>query len=320
MKWPFKYSNFVTNDAKSVYKADSILAVICGLVVGIFWISFIIWNRLIRERLPRDLTLGEPYSITFLIVLILFLFYLCKVFFIIYNEQKKLRGIILTRNKYLQQFYNFLLQYPKFLSKIDFILNHIVDSPLYLWRFFYFNLRNEYINPVVDKLYFSGCVIFRKVYSSETRELHISLTVILLVFAPRIITFSVFFYEILINKELYYFYWVAVILLITYIYYAYRKMLFDISYYENLKLQEKFIRVIDNGEKSGILWLEPRDGIYNESFYIKEHIYRLSDEFQILILKMNTYEKDKVYFLNYIVYMLLMLSFLFWLLIIFKLY
>jgi hypothetical protein len=99
-RWPFKYSNFVIKDPNYNIKAeDSILALICGIVAGIFMISLIIWNRLIRERLPREIT-GEIHSLTFWVVLFFFVLSFITVLVLLYKLQKTLRGNPVTTSKF----------------------------------------------------------------------------------------------------------------------------------------------------------------------------------------------------------------------------
>ena len=72
---------------------SSIFTVILGVLMGIGWISLIIWNRLIRERLPRNLTLtvGELSGFGFYIQLGLFIYFFAVFIAVCYKLYKEIR-------------------------------------------------------------------------------------------------------------------------------------------------------------------------------------------------------------------------------------
>ncbi len=131
---------------------------------------------------------------------------------------------------------------------------------------------------------------------------------------PQIRTFSVFLYEILINKKLEWFYTIAVILLIPVMFSMLRQLWWDISEFEMNYLQENWLLVEkENGtEKEQLSKLTPEvsDEIYLavfDFFIIYYQITCISTElFKISI----AYD----YIATLVVRILLMLSFLFWLL------
>jgi hypothetical protein len=217
------------------------LTVLCGLVVGIFWISFILWNRLIREHLPRDLTLVEPYSITFWVVLFLYLgaIVIIKMYFWV----KAWRGITKT-NKYLIKFCEWLLKNPKLVNISQFITNYILKAPFYVWRYLYFPYEKYKYKFVINPIYSFGVVLADDVYKkSKLQSNSILSTIIILSYLPRILASSVFLYEILIFKKLDYFYTFAIILLHPLIFLSLRRMLFDIAYRERKIIMEELLTI-----------------------------------------------------------------------------
>ncbi len=136
--------------------------VIFGLFMGIMIICFVIWNRLIRERLPRDIVTGEDTTLKFVVILVSFLIYAISSIFLLNRFQKNLRGIPLTKNKYLAKLTDFVDAFvtarPALKAFFEFILNYIVEAPLYFWRFFYFNSPRKYKAPII--LFFRGVGLY----------------------------------------------------------------------------------------------------------------------------------------------------------------
>ena len=217
--------------------------ILLGLLMGIFWIFFIIWNRLIRERLPREITgEGEPYTISFWVILIFSLLYSYSVIYEINRLQKKYRGID-KKNAFLVKISNYLikfLQNHKTFSDIFNILGYyVLKSPLYLWRFFYYNIPDKYHFSVILKFAHYGTEACYRYFNSRSKQI---IAVILLLYIPRLVVCSIFFYEVVINRYLHFFYTIAVIILIPLIFMGLRRMLFDICVYESGFIQEYWIK------------------------------------------------------------------------------
>lgn len=219
---------------------SKLLPIFLGLFMGTFWICFIIWNRLIRERLPREVT-GELYSFQFWILLYLCLFFSFCVIYEINRLQKKYRGIENT-NPFVVKLSNYLAKFfenHKTISNITDILRlYVLRSPLYLWRFLYYNLPHKYHFPVILKFAHYGTEACYRYFNVRSSRI---LTVILLLYIPRLLVSSIFFYEVVINRYLNYFYGFAVIILIPLIFMCLRRMLFDICYYEFAYIEEHWI-------------------------------------------------------------------------------
>src|ERR1700734_3871553 len=229
---------------------ESLWTIFLGLIMGILTISFIIWNRLIREALPRDLTAEQPFTFRFCIIVFFFVYMTLGVILQVNSLQKKLRGIT-TKSRIFTTTALYLQKRPKLVDILQFVLNYILSAPLYLWRFCFFNLnfKNTYTGAIVDFFYhrigtFCADHLFPGRIAGECagyyRE---TLATIILVYIPRIMVFSVFLFETLIYKKIEVFYYVAVILLIPLMFFALRRILMDISYYELERLQKKFIKI-----------------------------------------------------------------------------
>jgi hypothetical protein len=235
---------------------NSYLAVFCGVAVGILTISLILWNRVIREHLPREIT-GEIYSLTFWIILFLLIVRALQTVVRLYKLQKLVRGIP-TKNKLLiylaVTFVETITKTEKRTKYLNFIGRYIFQAPLYLWWFIHFNmpfklkgklreLNFEIIMFLSDKIYLPGLSSKISLFPPPNQHLialppldedlcrrQIAITEILFVYIPRILTFSVFLYEIAVNRELYYFYSVAIILLIPLIFYSFLRISYDLAY------------------------------------------------------------------------------------------
>jgi hypothetical protein len=304
--------------------------IFCGLVVGLFGVSFIIWNRLFRERFPMDLTDIEPYSFTFWFVLILFCYLFIVVAVDIHNNwQKKWRGITKT-NKYIIKFLEWLLKQPKLMDISQFITSYILNADLFLWRYLYLNFPYTEYKYCINYIFNLGLIIHNNIfqvyvpldlYFNKKFLLRHILTTKLLLYYPKIIAFSVFFAEIIIYKRLYYFYFVAIILLIPLIFLALRRMFLDIGYNEEIFLLEEDLIIVDSDENLLKYGFKRKDSSMSDADFVEKmwlyrdmkHLYNMSRVFFGID---KTY--GKVY--KFITTVLIMLSFLFWLLIILNVY
>jgi hypothetical protein len=334
-----------------VYDKDNLIRIVIGCSLGVLWISLIIWNRLIRELLPKDLSVDEIYSLRFWIVICLLISSVFWSIYILYklcfkkNSIKKGRLTVILEKRF-PGIYRAKEEFSEFSSR------YISGSTVYLWRYLHINAPERYKEPVVKLLYKLGLGFNRVIDCTATA------VTVLLVYLPRILVFSVFLYEIVVYKKLEYFYSIAILLLIPLIFNGLRRILRDIGEYdcialeltgiiaypledlpkvkesyiasnnlgalENLEQAEKHLREriqkgIENGEKV----LRYVIGFYNREIP-KELYYNLSERYEkakkLQLTMLRLYETGIKYdeIAKLITSTLLMLSFLFWLLIILK--
>jgi hypothetical protein len=307
---------------------ERLITVISVIVVGILWICFFtsIWVAIILwSPLPRELS-GEPYTFIFYVILFLFFYFLGAILRQIYFWIKQ--GIPKT-NIFLLNFLEKLVESSMFLYISQFATNYIFNAPLNLWRYFYFKFPYEefkgkfFITPIFS----FGQVLFMYVYtgSLSPRLQHYRYlgTIIILYYLPKIVTFSVFLYEILVFKKLDYFYYFAIILIFPMFFSSLRRMLFDMASDEIEIITNEFltveivedscgcIRMKYHSKKPGMTEQEFTTEYYNH--YDWSHIIKLMESFFKLGERYD-------YIVNFLLHILLMLGFLFWLLIMLKLY
>jgi hypothetical protein len=112
---------------------NSVWTTILGLTMGILTISLILWHRLIRERLPRDVT-GELFSLRFWIILFLFLLYFGEVVYTLYQLYKQWKGITKT-NRYITRVAEYFDSKKALMDVVRFIRYYVFMGPLFLWRY-----------------------------------------------------------------------------------------------------------------------------------------------------------------------------------------
>src|ERR1700728_3966527 len=325
---------------------ESLWTIFLGLIMGILTISFIIWNRLIREALPRDLTAEQPFTFRFCIIVFFFVYMTLGVILQVNSLQRKLRGIT-TKSRIFTTTALYLQKRPKLVDILQFVLNYILSAPLYLWRFCFFNLnfKNTYTGAIVDFFYhrigtFCADHLFPGRIAGECagyyRE---TLATIILVYIPRIMVFSVFLFETLIYKKIEVFYYVAVILLIPLMFSGLRRILMDIGYYQIEKLVKKIIKITIVGKDEEYNYLQHvADDLKGAPWVDKYHFAKKSPEvsdeeflnaidiyinlWEILRMSFKFYQIGEKY--DYIerllISVILMISFLLWILIIFQIY
>jgi len=309
---------------------QSLWTIILGLFMGIFWIYFIIWIRVIRKKLPREIT-GEPFSLQFWIILCLLIFFGSLVIFYLKKLQKNITHKKNVQNKFITWDLNYFFDYLK-TNRI--IMNfgnickyYILRSPLYLWRFLYFNLLQKYHLSIIIKLAKIGFLLCSKWFHRDCNYiLRQTIVIVFFCYIPRIFVFSIFCCEIILNKRLVYFYFFAVLLLIPLIFLSIRRILFDISYFESCNIQRSssVIRFNVAGRDN--------EGFNNYELYkvcpeIPESIFLAAcRDFLIydgLLIHMTRFYQITMKY-NHIsslfVCLLLMISFLVWLLVILNLY
>ena len=114
-----------------------------SIFIGLLYILLIIWNRLIRERLPRDIFIDYNYYILFAY----FLLFFSSLYIVIYS----IREILKIHAKF--RLLNKLIEIPIF-EKIfrigaDIVINYILKGPKNLYEFLYKKVK---IRPIVDFL------------------------------------------------------------------------------------------------------------------------------------------------------------------------
>lgn len=71
---------------------NNIFTIIFGLLMGVTIIFFIIWLRLFKDKLPRQIG-GDIYSLQFWVILGMFIYILLVLIYKINKIQKRFRGV-----------------------------------------------------------------------------------------------------------------------------------------------------------------------------------------------------------------------------------
>src|SRR6202044_3974925 len=163
---------------------ESLWTIFLGLIMGILTISFIIWNRLIREALPRDLTAEQPFTFRFCVIVFFFVYMTLGVILQVNSLQRKLRGIT-TKSRIFTTTAVYLQKRPKLVDILQFVLNYILSAPLYLWRFYFFNFKNPYMNAIVNFFYHRGIYLWENFFPGSIEGYYReTLATIILVYIP----------------------------------------------------------------------------------------------------------------------------------------
>ncbi len=312
-----KYSHIFNEDFEK-----SILTRLLAITFGIFFISLIIWNRAIRERLPREIG-GEVWSVEFWLVLSLFI-----LFFAIFWTSSVI-PLVLTlakkNNKFCIKIWNALAswlgKHPK--TKNFFFLyfnDYILNAPYYLWNFIYLNLHwriNYYLKLCVLHL---GFLLLRYFPPQKNCNFRIKFITVLFEFIPQMIVYLVFLYEIAITQELDFFYRIVIILLISFIFKAFRTIFYDVGKTEQAPYEAEGLYEITaehSINKEGKItyeftFYEKEDKIYDENskFWISEYLTFFNIQ-RMMVDFLNI--KDSLEILSLIIKFILMLSLGIWL-------
>lgn len=292
---------------KNVYVdgSDSIFHVFIGMFSGVLIISFLLWSRLILIRLPRDLTQDVIYSLRYYIVLSLCIssifwtiFYIHKIYsrfhnnpinygfltFIVVKLAVKLRMAEKKESKYKK---TYTFSYKLLEKSFDFFMAYILDGPLYLWKFFHHNGPKNLTDRVKNLSYRLGSFCHYYTKEVENSAFWNKIWITSFIYLPRILAFSVFLYEIAINRKLETFYTIVIILLIPPIFKSLRRIIYDCGAYECEYFEKTYISVPTPDElpqfkeaaiKNKDFWLIPSiescEGKEAERFVFKkfEHI------------------------------------------------
>lgn len=192
-----------------------------SILLGFIYIFFILWNRLIREHILRDLT-GTCdiytyiiYCILFLSSIILFLYYIKKIF----NIQTKYR--ILSK----------ILEINIIQKIVDFVLEYILKAPYnsYLWVYNTINLL-----PLVEKI---GVYFWNRDPYKDPYKIYILCCIC------RLIILLCFFIDVFISHKFNYFYKSLILLLFYLICNSIIFILKDISFYNRKYITDNYITV-----------------------------------------------------------------------------
>lgn len=314
---------------KYIYSEESILTRIIGLFFGALIISLIIWNRLIRERLPRELT-GEPFTLLFWIVLILFVCFFLRMSITVNKFQKNLRGIS-KPNKYLFKFYIFVKtryesrpRVKNFCESVGgYLIHYVLEAPLFLWRYLFNNFPHKIVLYISMSLGNFGFFIWNRYLQKEKKKnsyFRQTVIIVILDYMPKVITSFAFFYEALVYRELNNVYKIAVILIIPYIFSALIIMLQDMIYQQLDGIRRYYLHIevitLEDGDLKYIL--SPLSDKMPESDFYRTFKHFI--EYDQLMRAMKTFHeiKDKYdYICTMLVSTLMTLSLMLWLLVIF---
>jgi hypothetical protein len=166
-------------------------------LIGIFIIGFIVWNRFIRVRLPKEIladgSLAEILGVTclFLLFLILFLYSFNKILPRKKNKESWVNKIILyiSNNYYLNRI-------------LSFIINRVIEAPIFVYNEVY---KRVYMRPVIEYI---GSHLSAKL--TNYKEIFYFILFVI----PKIIPSICFFIDIVVYKEFFYFYNALVLLII----------------------------------------------------------------------------------------------------------
>jgi hypothetical protein len=115
-----------------------------SIMFGIFFVLLILWNRLIRHRLPREIFID--YNET--IITIYFILFFISLYIVIFSLRE-----ILTIHATYKILNNLLIKFP-LLEKIfrigaEWIINIILQGPKNFYAFLY---KRMLIRPIIDKI------------------------------------------------------------------------------------------------------------------------------------------------------------------------
>ena len=201
---------------------------IFSIILGIFISLLILWNRVLRERLPRILDGNyEPYQM-FVFVLLLF----TSLFSIIISIKNILNIPLEPKNKYIIKFIELEL-----VKKISYyIYEYILKAPEHAGIWF-FNTIN-----IIDYIRDFGCFIWKQDPYKHTKILVYSMYII------RIFVSIIFLIDVLIFHQFFYFYKIAILLIIPVLFKIFLFVIKDSSEFNRKYYTEHYIVVESNKE------------------------------------------------------------------------
>ena len=167
---------------------------IYSFIFTILLTCLIIWNRLIRTRLPRQVKFHEVYTFQDKITFIIFIIYICMFF---YYFLKYFKIIPRPKSKF-KVIRNRILCYLESKKTVivwgDFFSNHITNGPTNVYDYFYVFI---YVKPFIW-----ACAQFLHKHFQEMPIV----PYILGYFLPRLIPVVIFFTEVVFYNYINYFY------------------------------------------------------------------------------------------------------------------
>jgi len=289
---------------------------------GIFFISFILWNRLIRVRLPRELFITNEYDLIFFIVLLfatlfglLFLYYFLNLIKYLPKEPGKIIKRVLIVEEKIKN-YNFY----KFI--ITFSLSFI-NGPLNLYNLIY-NLYYKKIDKILE---FTGDSLVNFFLKKSLRLTVLYITIFVF---PRILICVLFFIEVIFYKKLDFFYKILPLILIPTLGKAYFFILQQFCD-ESMEYYRKFFDIVHLWAGNGMFDLHVYPHKLSDQNQIEIQEYLLQDDkildlyefylniyiitYQILDERYNKYKNllftiyYGIYFLGFFFYTLILLGF-----------
>ena len=286
-----------------------------SFISGILIILFIIWNRLLRVRLPKELIPVEDINFQLCIVLsltivflTLFIYYLLLLLQYLPRQHSR---ILTMMNNILEN----LFQYGWFKRIYKILTEDIPNGPVAVYNVIY---QYIYIKPYVEYL---GSKLHNYFFEKEQR---MNILYIVLFVLPRILVVFSFIIDIIVFRKLMYFYIFSILLLVPILS---KLVIYIIKHHaiHSLEYFKKFfdIRLIDSILRITIIKL-PEDNVEDirrqkaleqdfdrlvvlwESY---QYLYNIT--YQLLEFRINKYK----YRLNVLYYGLFFIGFLFYFLI-----
>jgi hypothetical protein len=281
-----------------------------SLLFGILYISFIIWNRLIRVRLPKELIFINEYDLTFFIILfltilfgILFIYYILNLIKYLPKEP----GIIIRKIMKIEE----KLKKYKIYVIMEQIIKAFIEGPLYLYLLIYNQTRKIHNATEIIGRYLFFLFYQRKVL---TYLFYIGLIVL-----PQLVVSFIFFIEVVYFKQLNIFYKVLPLLIIPLTIKAY----FGILKFHTesvIKSYEKYFKFYFD-EETGILHItikyltDPNEISKQEAFLKREkenpkylqniwnfYYNMLLELYQIFIINLYDAYKTKLFSIYYMLF------------------
>lgn len=222
----FRTSFIIIDEEK---KNPGLGTVILSCIMGGLLIIYILWIRLIREGLPREIV-GEPFTLQFWIVLLLFIICLSTTITHLIHLRRLLPNNQSNNSPKIDKFINYISEIPivqKIVVSGDYIVTYILGGPLLLWRTLIANIPEKvtrHFTQVIIVGYPSRLDDDFFTDDTKKRKFRLAMTTIVFLFLPRIIASMAYFYDVAINRELNFFYQIVVILLISLIFLALRQL------------------------------------------------------------------------------------------------
>jgi hypothetical protein len=237
----------------------SFLVIFLAFSIGIFTVALILWNRLIRLRLPRELFTLEDCSnsMRFWIVLELALIFWIFTFLTLWALIKKLRQkdsahplifLILRFQKYLRS-------NRRYVMISNFSNDYISNAPKFIWIFF-LKQSQKWTRFVGRILVAQGCLYIKRLYHPyicrESYMKKLEFTLILFAYLPRALLGVILLCEVIINRKIELFYALLPLLIIPTLFWAILKAVDHTSYFDMMYIKREL-------KDLNVLWYNERD-------------------------------------------------------------